>query len=74
MMVARKKKPPIVPKQHWLSTVVAGMATIGGTIGTVATPDNIAWLMSHGGKLFSVIAACLAIANCVKIFRNPKQP
>lgn len=70
MVTRRKPKPK--PHQSWLTVVVGGMAAGMGTIGSIATPDNVQWLMSHGGRLFTLIATALAVVNCVKAFLPDK--
>jgi hypothetical protein len=67
MLVRKKPKPkPKPPKKTWGDVIAVGVLSAGTWVTTVATPENISWLMSHGGRVFTLIAAVLTTAKCIK--------
>ncbi len=61
----RPKPPKPKPKKTWSDVIGSGTLAVGAWVATVATPDNISWLMSHGGRVFTTVAAVLATAKSV---------
>lgn len=74
-MAKRTARPPRTkpPKGTWLGRACS--SALGGMAGiyAFATPDNLSWLTSHGGKVFSGAAVLLAIANFIHSFRAEKK-
>ncbi len=73
-MAKTKPTRPKRPVKHkpLLPMLAGGFASVMGTVYSVATPENIKWLEDHGGRLFSFVAAGLAVANCIRTWRITK--
>jgi peptidoglycan/LPS O-acetylase OafA/YrhL len=63
-MPTRRKPKPKPPKQ-WLAAAAGAVAAGMQGIYTFASAENIQWLVAHGGRVYSLIGAVLAIASCV---------